>query len=465
MAVNIKISYHPSSDFTVFGKYSLQLSDEENNVFSVDTKFNFQELLRINCDTTSVAFDFLVFSMLVYSMDRAVSRSRYSSDGWQRIINVENIPARNAQLLNSVSDRLAHCVNFLTGDSWSFHFSQIRPYVYQPIIDILPATQFEKVALFSGGLDSLIGFVDEASTLSTGKKILLISHIEQGKEGGDQNRILRKCDVVGHPFYGKYERLYVNAGLNPRTWTFNPGTEGTFRSRSLLFFAMGLYAAHQISSDMDVIVPENGTISINIPLDRGRRSACSTRTTHPVFIKRLLRVLPDIGIQNKLVNPYGLMTKADMMVECFEQEEKKAIILGLYDESCSCAKRSHKRWWDVKSNVRHCGKCLPCVYRRVALSAVGLDNNTRLGIDMFDSPRFDIANKVQQSSSDMRSLLYFLRSRHNPETIEKELRLNGITNKQELSEYVELVMRSYDQVKEWISHNGTEQFKILAGIQ
>jgi len=226
------------------------------------------------------------------------------------------------------------------------HFVQAEPYAYNLVVDTTyNVADYAKVALFSGGLDSLIGFVNEASTLGGNEKILLISHKEQGKEGADQTSILDTCRRNGY-FTGKYTQLIANVGIRPQSWRNKVSAEGTFRSRSLLFFAMAIYTAYHISRDMCVIVPENGTISINIPLDKGRRSACSTRTTHPTFIRRIQHILEKLGITNQLVNPYKFHTKADMMVECCADQTRKYILEHLYRLSCSCAKRSHCRWWD-----------------------------------------------------------------------------------------------------------------------
>lgn len=462
-ALNIHISYLPSRNIHEFGKFSLSFVDDNDENHSVDTKLTIEDLWRIGGETSSVAFDFLVFAAIVYDVDRAINRHKFSDDGWLRELNVVGIPAVNDTIMNGAASLLQRAVNFLTGDEWSFHFTHIEPYRYQPNIERQNVDDYQKVSLFSGGLDSLIGFVDEAYDLDDNKKILLISHVEQGKEGKDQKRILYKCSMAGHPYQDKFTRLYVSAGLRPNTWVNNPKPEGTFRSRSLLFFAMGLYACYHISPDIPLIVPENGTISINIPLDRGRRSSCSTRTTHPTFIKRLEDALSAIGIHNRLYNPYRLKSKADMMVDTFSNPEKKRILIDLYNESCSCAKRSHTKWWD-RRDVRHCGKCLPCIYRRVALHAVGLDDPAQLGIDIFHSPHFHITDHSQQSSSDVRSLLYFLRYRCDSDTIAQELRLNGVTTEDGLEDYVNLAIHSYDQVKNWLRSKGSPEMISLAGL-
>jgi hypothetical protein len=461
--LNIYIDYQASANITEFGTYSLSFN-ADNLSHSVKTKFDIKELWSIGGETSSIAFDFLVFSMLVYNVDRAINRHKYSDDGWLRKLDVNNIPAVHEDTMNAAANLFSRAINFLTGDKWKFNFVHIDAYQYSPNVTILDTTEYEKVSLFSGGLDSLIGFVDGAYTLHEGKKILLISHVEQGKEGHDQSRILNKCSIVGHPYNGRYTRIGVSAGLRPKTWVNNPGAEGTFRSRSLLFFAMGLYAAYHISVDMPLIVPENGTISINIPLDQGRRSSCSTRTTHPTFIKRLKEALQAIGIVNKLINPYKFKSKADMMIDTFSNNDKKRILSELYDDSCSCAKRSHKKWWDRRENVLHCGKCLPCIYRRVALDAVGLDDPEKVGINIFNSSYFIITNYAQESSRDVRSLLYFLKNRCTREIIAQELRLNGVSDEDGLQEYVNLGIHSYEQVLDWIRRKGTPTIKNMAGL-
>jgi hypothetical protein len=215
---------------------------------------------------------------------------------------------------------------------------------------------------------------------------------------------------------------------------------------------------------MPIIVPENGTISLNIPLDKGRRSACSTRTTHPTFIRKLHIAFDAMGLQHRFINPYKLKSKADMMIECCEDDIKRIILNDLYQESCSCAKRSHTVHWDRRGGtIRHCGMCLPCIYRRVALDAVGWDNQADLGTDIFNGVGYNLANPDQKRSDDFRALLRFLKRRHNVETIRQELLINQVPLS-EIPQYVELAMHSYCQVRDWVAKNASIGIKRLAGI-
>lgn len=293
--VEVRINYHQSADPAKFGQYTLSLTDEVGQQQEVELKFNFEDLWRFARDTSSVAFDFLVFAISVYNTDRAVSRAKYSEEGWKRNIHL-CVPVVNVPEMTRGIEDFCRAVDFLTGDVWEFEFVQAAPYNYAPSrIQFENLQDYEKVSLFSGGLDSLIGFIDGCSQLSVGKKVLLISHAELGKEGKDQTRILGKC-AVSRLFDGQYDRAFISAGLKLRRGNALQ-TEATFRARSILFFAAGIYCANTISPSMELTIPENGTISLNIPLDKGRRSACSTRTTHPVFLHRLQSALNTIGFE------------------------------------------------------------------------------------------------------------------------------------------------------------------------
>lgn len=450
---------------------SLRYTGDDAIEHSSNIKFELKPLWEFCRDTDSPAFDFLMLSVIVYNVDRLLNRSLHSNDGWKRDITLEGVPARNMASMNAAANLFERSISFLTGDKWTIHFAQYPAWNYTPVTNHdYQRGDYSKVALFSGGLDSLIGFVDEAYSLRDGDKMLLISHVEQGKEGNDQKGIMDYC-TDHHIFEGKYSRIKSSVSLDRYTATNKEATESTFRSRSLLFFAMGIYCAFNINGRMPLIVPENGTISINIPLNPSRRSACSTRTTHPVFMKRLEEALHAIGIQNTLCNPYRLKSKADMMRDCCGNADKYGIIRQLYGLSCSCAKRSHNFYWDKPSaeierlHINHCGMCLPCIYRRVALDVVNLDDPALIGTDINHGNPYDIDNLKQRRGRDYRSLLLFLRRGLNPDRIRKELVANHITEEIGLDDYVNLVIHSYQQVIAWVARKGSRRVKQIAGIR
>ena len=471
METIVNVTYRPGVNTEYIGDYSLEFNGWDGVQKSVGIKFDLKDLWNFSRDTNSVAFDFLILSMVVYNVDRAVNRMGYSEDGWHRNIRLNNIPVINLNAMNQGREMLNRAIGFLTGDTWDINFVQSEVINYAPTNGIVNYrySDFAEVCLFSGGLDSLIGFIDSAHRIPSNKKVLLISHMELGKERKDQEDILSYCRDH-NILINKYERLLINAGLKPKTWNMRTASESTFRSRSLLFFAAGIYAAHAIGPQQELIVPENGTISINIPLDRGRRSACSTRTTHPTFIKKLQDALRLIGIGNMINNPYRLKSKADMMIDVFADNTKRAAIIPLVNLSCSCAKRGHNVHWDksgqeIRDNaITHCGMCLPCLYRRVALNAVGIDNEEKIGTDVLNGVRYALSNHNQKRTKDFRALLYFLHNRCDDKTIRRELILNGITGQIDLDNYVDLALRSYYQVKDWLRQKAPNNIKLMAGV-
>lgn len=48
------------------------------------------------------------------------------------------------------------------------------------------------------------------------------------------------------------------------------------------------------------------------------------------------------------------------------------------------------------AKIKHCGMCLPCLYRRVALDTIGLDNEALLGTDVLHDIKFNLDNKHQK---------------------------------------------------------------------
>ncbi len=472
METRVNITYTPSQSKEVFGTFMISFKDHTGTLRSTGLKIDPKELWEFARDTTSVAFDFLIFAFIVYNVDRAINRIANSVDGWERTIVLENIPSVNFNKMSNSSKLFQRAINFLTGDQWHINFIHIPSYNYSPSKNIIDynRAQYDKVSLFSGGLDSLIGFIDKVSELEDNKKILLVSHMELGKERGDQVSILGYCETH-NLFTGKYSQVLLNAGLKRNTWNIPTKAESTFRSRSLLFFAAGIYCAHSIDQHIPLIVPENGTISINVPLDKGRRNSCSTRTTHPTFIKRLRDALHFIGIDNSIINPYSHMSKADMMKKCCEDVSKKDILKALTPLSCSCAKRGHNSFWDKSGNeihdnhISHCGMCLPCIYRRVALNEVDMDNANLFGTDVFHGIKYNLENKKQKRNRDFNALLRFIKERMNEQYIRSELFINGITDSTELSEYVQMILHSYNQVKDWISKHGSKDIRIKAGIK
>lgn len=318
-----------------------------------------QDLAKLMVFPTEMGLDLLVLAALVYMADTRISRTTESQDSWTREIRLV-VPVSNRDRWSSAASLLETMLNFLSGDRWSIGFCS-RPDEFVSIVPPRPpgtdSAPFTSLSLFSGGLDSLIGAID---LLEAGSSPLLVSHAGDGATSGAQN----DC-------FDALKKAYATRTLaRLRVWMTFPGgivrdvePENTTRARSFLFFALGVFAGTGLGEAFTLRSPENGLISVNVPLDVLRLGSNSTRTTHPFYIARWNDLLASLGIAGRVENPYWNKTKGEMADACANASVLKALV----PHSLSCSAPSKGRW--RKHGIEHCGYCLPCLIRRAALRA------------------------------------------------------------------------------------------------
>lgn len=306
---------------------------------------------------TEVAVDLILLAVLVYAADTQISRTLTSQDSWTREVRLV-LPVDDVGLWNANSELLSTMLDFLTGDLWKLEF-RARPagfeVVGQPLPNETEASTYDGVSLFSGGMDSLIGAIDE---LSDGSRPLLVGHAGEAATSDAQRACLEhlRAAFAGQPFGWLRAWLQFDHDLFPGL-----GGENTTRARSFLFFALGVFAGSGLGKAFVLRVPENGLIALNVPLDQSRLGALSTRTTHPFYMARWQDLVSGLGISATIQNPFWNLTKGEMVAQC---RNLAALILTL--PSCmSCSSPAKARWKGYRT--QHCGYCLPCIIRRAAL--------------------------------------------------------------------------------------------------
>lgn len=315
------------------------------------------DLARLGVFPTEVGVDLLVLAAHVHAADTRVSRGSESQDGWTREIRLV-VPVDDTARWNLAAPIFTRMLNFLTGDIWTLGFRP-RPRRFARIAlprrPTLLDPPFDDLALFSGGLDSLIGAID---ALEAGRTPLLISHAGEGATSDAQSTLL---EALKAQYHGRsFDRLRLWMAF-PDGLIAGSAGENTTRGRSFLFFALGAMAGSGLDRAFTLKCPENGLIAINVPLDPVRLGALSTRTTHPFYIARWNQALAALGIDGRIENPYWNKTKGEMVAQC----SNGALLRRLAPASLSCASPSKGRWQGL--GTQHCGYCLPCLIRRASL--------------------------------------------------------------------------------------------------
>jgi len=305
--------------------------------------------------------ELLRLATLAYLVDRTAKRPRQ----WARELELV-VPVFDPDRWRPVADQVSGALELLTGDDWEVAFEAKRSPGRRAVQrEIKPV---ERVSLFSGGGDSLCGLL---ISLSDGVVPHLVSHWDWPIIGGVQNRVIK---ALGDELSVQPTRDVVRIGRKSKQ--VGSGTkfpqEGTSRSRSILFIALGMAAA--AVREAELWVPENGFASLNLPLAPERRAALSTRTTHPRLLDELQSITNAVGIKATLVNPFESLTKGDIFRRVVEiyGEDTATIILS---SSHSCV-RSGANYAGFDPGM-HCGVCFGCLIRRAAFIAAGLDDDTR----------------------------------------------------------------------------------------
>lgn len=397
--------------YYTFDEHAEYTTDQIDKIisFSDSSSFSYtfwQHVIKLPNWYSDTGLDLLHISLAVYAADRLCLRSD-AHDAWSRSF-VLYVPVLNIDIWRRNEELLNKTLSFLSGDKWRFVF-RARQYTdlekrhkrkweksKQSVRD------YDQVCMFSGGLDSFVGAIDLLQERT--KRTLFVSHYGGGKGTKEyQDRLKEKFIARFSLDSSDFVQFYAKVVA---------GGEDTTRTRSFMFFSHAIALATALSKEVNLIIPENGLISLNIPLTYSRLGTSSTRTTHPHYMALLQELLTNIGISVHMSNPYQFKTKGEMLVDCKDQEFMRANL----SNTMSCSHPDIGRM-SGEREAKHCGYCLPCVVRLAAIKRAGITdtstyrderfqqgatateifNSYRLGIARFN-PRYAFLT-IQQSGS------------------------------------------------------------------
>lgn len=305
---------------------------------------------------SDVAIDLLILAVAVQIADTRILRTLNAQDSWTREIDL-TVPVADTALWTTSAPLIERMLRFLSGDIWSVRFTERAANSIAAKKVALPVDgEFNQVSLFSGGMDSYLGAIED---LTNGRRPLFVSHywdLGTSSQAACANHLGNTFGDLAR----RHLRVRVGAVKNDVIADGDSQHENSQRARSFVFFSLAAVAASSLGKSVTISVPENGLISLNVPLDVHRLGAYSTRTTHPFYMARWNELLSLLSIPAQLANPYQCMTKGEMILNSSNID----LVSQTVSSTISCSSVAKARW--AGHAPGHCGYCYPCLIRRAA---------------------------------------------------------------------------------------------------
>lgn len=301
---------------------------------------------------TSLEEDLLTLASAIFAADLAFRRE--DREQWPRSLLLR-IPVVNYAALKPIRDSIENVLFELSGDSWTLEFQ--RKDGTPEATHAWPAADGTTL-LFSGGLDSLAQAVTLAGSSCAG---LLVSH-DSGSTPIAQGQMVLAAEIkkISKGML-KHLSFRVRPQNQKRGLPFPTDKEPSQRTRSFLFLTLAVLSARRSGHHRIVMVAENGQMAIHLPLTEARIGGFSTRTAHPGVLARVGDLMSELlGVEFQIVNPLLYKTKAQVVADLCTNHA------SLVKHSLSCWMTSR-----LTGKYRHCGDCVPCIVRRIALETNG----------------------------------------------------------------------------------------------
>ncbi len=330
------------------------------NLQTGEAKFN-----SVFGQITTLESDLLLIASSIFAIDRCVAREPL--EDLVRGIDV-SIPVVNLARLQPLKPVLESLLRTLSNDAWRVTLRQESGEAETPQ-KLAPSDG--RTLLFSGGLDSLAAAIEfrlEKAPLQ------LVSHTTHNtRTSGAQNQLASMLKALGANLV--HRAFQVSSLSKPPGASLRFDAESSQRTRSFLFLTLAVLCARRVGHTQIVYIAENGQMAIHLPLTQARIGAFSTHTAHP----EVLTLAGDFFSQAlnyslQIVNPYVHNTKAEVTKVVWDK------LRSSIPKTISCWKTSR-----LTGDATHCGSCIPCIIRRIAIESHRPDP-TSYERDLFEEP-------------------------------------------------------------------------------
>jgi hypothetical protein len=281
-------------------------------------------------------------------------------------------------------------------------------------------------------MDSFIGAID---LISNGVQPILLGHAKSADVSPNQ----KFCEAAIRQAFPEVPLRRIYAFLRiPKKHLFST-EEKTERGRSFMFLTLGGICASALSSQSKLVVPENGLISLYLPLTPLRVGSHSTRTTHPYYISMMQELFNDLQLGVTINNPYQFKTKGEMLAECTN------IPLVQSTKTMSCSHPSG-RFQGVGNS--HCGYCVPCIIRQAAFHSANVAETKDYRVDIFDNAALNTPAK----RDNIIAFNYLIEKIERKPTFLKTLIRSTGPLGDNVEGYIDIYQRGLDEVKALLSN-------------
>lgn len=392
----------------------------------------------------AATMDFLRLAMAVYCVDKLLPRAD-ALDAWTRHVELR-LPVHRLVDFEAQTETLRRALNYLSGDRWRLRF---EPHPLEPPArtDALVPADVDAVSLFSGGLDSLAGAIDQ---LAAGQRIVGVAHFDAGITPHRQTALWDALKSRYHDGAVALRRLVLRPQGRPDGLDHplpDRQHEKSTRARSLLFIAAGLAVANAIDERLPLVIPENGFVGINVPLIASREGSLSTRTTHPRFLGLLTEALTGLGLRHELRNPYRLATKGEILAASADPD----LLKTLAPTSLSCSHPEAPR--HRTSREGNCGYCWPCLIRRASTHCVGWDPTEDYIFDALSDS--DLLEPDSESGASLRAAVASLHDEPSPFAVLR----NGTVPAADVEAFFDVHCRGRAELRAWLENGASSALR------
>lgn len=367
----------------------------------------------------SLEEDMLNLASGVYAADLAVIRNE--RENFLRTIEL-TVEVVNFHAFERVKDKLSSALLILSRDNWHIKFV---PKTGTPVANLQWQNKQGAALLFSGGIDSMCAASD---FISRKTDLVLVSHNTHA------NKVVDKCQRNVHKvlqdFYKtKVRHIHIKVyGRKSSTHGFPDANkrENTQRTRSFLFLSLAALITRRCGFNKVLYMAENGQFAIHLPLNSARVGPFSTHTADPNFVTHAQEIFR-IVLSNPLFeisNPFLYKTKAEVFALMPKRLQKEV------QNSASCWMISHV------PQEKHCGICIPCISRRIAIEYNGQKVN-EYHTDIFTTD----LNTLPDDNTGKRNLIDYL------EFITRFKKVTAQNKDELICEFPELINPSIDEDK------------------